>query len=123
MNKISIKIKDKKFEVYRTLPYRLGGELNILFMEMIKDSNVPYKEMGNAFKKSPKEMNLDLTKEREMRDLLLTNAVINPNINEEILNDYNHPLQPYLNELSDKLLERALDSLNAGNNEKKKLGT
>jgi hypothetical protein len=99
-----ITVEDKTFRIFRRLPYRLGAEYQRLLISSFKEVDAPLADLNDITALTAKTMSsMDMKAFQLAGELLLTQAVISPNISEELLADYGHELQPYLAPLAERL--------------------
>ena len=109
---------------FSRLPYRMEYKLEELIVGMadgmegkLSDfESLDLKDMDIADLKG-----FDMSKKMAINDYLLTNAVLQPKITEEDLDDYNHELNGYFKEIGDYLFDKYIAQYSEKAQVKKKL--
>lgn len=125
------KIEDKEFgwgliKFFSRLPYRMECKLEELIVKMSEGMEGKLSDFENL---DINEMDIstlkgfDMSKKMAINDYLLTNAVLQPKISEEDLEDYNHQLNDYFKEIGDYLFDKYIAQYSEKTQVKKKLTT
>ena len=105
-----ITLEDKEFKVFRRIPVPIARQVQKLSLEMIEDykGDIDDFETGKVKPRYAKNINFDIL--YEIFDILLTKAVLSPKISKEDIDNIDHELQPFFQDLSDLLWEKWTDS-------------
>ena len=124
------KIEEKEFggmhpiKFFSRLPYRMECKLEELIIRMSEGMEGKLSDFESM---ELSEMDIstlkgfDMSKKMAINDFLLTNAVLQPKITEEDLDDYNHELNGYFKEIGDYLFDKYIAQYSEKAQVKKKL--
>jgi len=111
-------------EIFERLPYRLECKLESFIIKMAEGmegklsdfENIDFKDMDIAELKG-----FDISKKIDINDFLLTNAILEPKITDEDLDDADHELNDNFKVIGDYLFNKYVDQYSEKMEEKKKL--
>ena len=102
-----ITLEGQEFKVFRKLPVPIAREVQKNLINMIGDGFEGSMEDFESGKAKAKDMkNIDINVLYEVYDLLLTKAVLSPKIELKDIQNIEHELQPFFEDLSELLLEK-----------------
>lgn len=109
---------------FSRLPYRMECKLEELIVKMAdgmegKLSDFESLDLSELDISTLK--GFDMSKKMAINDFLLTNAVLQPKITEEDLDDYNHELNGYFKQIGDYLFDKYIAQYSEKAQVKKKL--
>jgi len=101
-----INLNGKDFKVFKRIPIPISRKVQTMLIECAQDYEGPIEDLESG-KASPRDVKgIDMELLYEIFDLLLTTIILEPKISKEDIDNINHDLQEYFEDLQDLLFAK-----------------